>query len=101
MKRFKMGVLNNFQTHKIYSTNRKIIYRDIQEKKNQIQTNLNPELAEKTPKPNPEQKIILKPPSNFFENIKPPSNPFRNIPKINPFLIFRNKILVNKNGSIK
>ena len=33
MKRFKMGVLNNFQTHKLYSTNRKIIYRDIQEKK--------------------------------------------------------------------
>ena len=28
MKRFKMGVLNNFQTHKIYATNRKIIYRD-------------------------------------------------------------------------
>ena len=44
MKRFKMGVLNNFQTHKIYSTNRKIIYRDIQENK----------------KSNPE-KIILKP----------------------------------------
>ena len=28
MKRFKMGVLNNFLTHKIYATNRKIIYRD-------------------------------------------------------------------------
>ena len=67
MKRFKMGVLNNFQTHKISSTNRKIIYRDIQEK------TIKP--PEKTPKP-PEPK----PPNPFA---KPPSNPFVNIPKPN------------------
>ena len=61
MKRFKIGVLNNFQTHKLYSTNRKIIYRE------------NPE---KTP---PEPK-----PSNPFGNIpKPPSFSFLNFPKSN------------------
>ena len=56
MKIFKMGVLNNFQTHKMYSTNRKIIYR------------------EKIKPPEP------KPPNPFA---KPPSKPFVNIPKPN------------------
>ena len=59
MKRFKMGVLNNFQTHKIYATNRKIIYRE----------------KIKPPKP-PEPT----PPNPFA---KPPSKPFVNIPKPN------------------
>ena len=60
MKRFKMGVLNNFQTHKMYSTNRKIIYQE--NKKS------NPE---KISKPNPEKA----------EEKIPPPNPFANLPK--------------------
>ena len=63
MKRFKMGVLNNFQTHKMYSTNRKIIYRE-------------------NKKSNPE-KIILKPnpAAEKPEEKKTPPNPFANLPK--------------------
>ena len=52
MKRFKMGVFNNLHTHKVYVTNRKIIYQGL------------------TPDPNP------------FANLpKPPPNPFANLPK--------------------
>ena len=63
MKRFKMGVLNNFQTHKMYSTNRKIIYQE-------------------NKKSNPE-KIILKPnlAAEKPEEKNPPPNPFANLPK--------------------
>ena len=63
MKRFKMGVLNNFQTHKMYSTNRKIIYQE-------------------NKKSNPE-KIILKPnpAAEKPEEKKNPPNPFAHLPK--------------------
>ena len=61
MKRFKMGFLNNFQTHKMYSTNRKIIYQE-------------------NKKSNPE-KIILKPNPEKPEEKNPPPNPFANLPK--------------------
>ena len=58
MKRFKMGVLNNFQTHKMYSTNRKIIYQD----------------KIKPPKP---EKIILKPnPAAENQKKNPPTKSF-------------------------
>ena len=65
MKRFKMGVLNNLQTHKIYATNRKIIYQG-------PKINTTPNQEKKSPKP--KEKII-----------KPPPNPFANLPKIDPF----------------
>ena len=81
MKRFKMGVLNNFQTHKIYATNRKIIYQD--KKIIKPEENSKPEEKIIKPPPNP----FPKPPPNPFANLpKPPPNPFANLPKINPFL---------------
>ena len=75
MKRFKMGVLNNFQTHKLYSTNRKIIYRE------------NPEKI-KPPEPKP---------SNPFGNIpKPPIISFSQFSKIKS-----SKTLINQNEDLK
>ena len=81
MKRFKMGVINNLQTHKIYATNRKIIY---QGPKSEEKKSLNPS---KPPKPKPPKPKEPKEPKPKEKIIKPPSNPFANIPKPppNPF----------------
>ena len=54
MKRFKMGVLNNFQTHKMYSTNRKIIYQE-NKKSNILKPN---PAAEKPEEKNPHQILL-------------------------------------------
>ena len=56
MKRFKMGVLNNFQTQKIYATNRKIIYQDIPEKKIQSKTKTKSNTRRKKLKSKPRRK---------------------------------------------
>ena len=55
MKRFKMGVLNNFQTHKMYSTNRKIIYQE-NKKSNPEKIILKPNPAAENQKKNQKKK---------------------------------------------
>ena len=87
MKRFKMGVLNNLHTHKVYVTNRKIIYQGLTPEPNDP-------IPEPIPEPNPEPEdfppppnLLPKPPPNPFAKpppnpfAKPPPNPFANLPK--------------------
>ena len=58
MKRFKMGVLNNFQTHKMYSTNRKIIYQE-NKKSNPEKIILKPNPAAEKPEEKKTHQILL------------------------------------------